>query len=430
MKRHVRGNNAGYGLILNLFLGFLCLAGDVAPAPAASAINDLASLRQARQQAKHRQRRIIMNNDGNDFHMLGQENLDHPEQFLAVRTLPLIDSQVDSIFYGTGVFNMYSNPMDECEPRNSRFFKPELMAEMKKRDIDPLKMMIAFCRQHHKEIFWSMRMNDSHDSGAPENMSQWKRDNPDYLVGVKGRRYPYGANRWACLDYNHAEVREKAYRILEEICRRYDVDGVELDFFRSPVIFKEQMVGQPVTQAQCDLFTEMLRRIREMTEIQGLRRGKPLLIAIRIPDSLGYCKALGLDVERWLKEGLIDVITGGCYFKLEPWENLVALGKKYETPVYACLVRRRIEQAIHTEEDKPSDMPRWRGEAYLAWKAGVDGIYTFNRDNPHDPIFDELGDPALLETLERRDQTVFINPKMGIKPQTWLKDGQTYLKDK
>ena len=66
----------------------------------------------------------------------------------------------------------------------------------------------------------------------------------------------------------------------------------------------------------------------------------------------------------------------------------------------------------------------------MAWKAGVDGIYTFNCFDPNDPIFDELGEPALLKTLPRQDQTVFVNPKLWAKPQTWLKNGQTYLKEK
>jgi len=66
------------------------------------------------------------------------------------------------------------------------------------------------------------------------------------------------------------------------------------------------------------------------------------------------------------------------------------------------------------------------GEARNAWKAGVDGIYTFNRFNPNDPILRELGDPALLETLERIDQTVYV-ANIWSRPETWLKDGDKYV---
>ncbi|MBN2211303.1 MAG: family 10 glycosylhydrolase [Sedimentisphaerales bacterium] len=388
------------------------------------------TLRQARWQAKYRQRRIIMNNDGNDFEMIEPENLQHPEKFLERRTTPLINSQVDSIFYCTGVFNMYSNLMAQSEPRNSKWFKPDMMAAMKERNIDPLKMMIEFCRQHNKEIFWSMRMNDTHDSSVPECFAQWKKDHPDYLVGTREdrSRMNYGARRWSSLDYNLPPVRDKVFQILAEVCHRYDVDGIELDFFRHPVMFKEQMFGEKITQAQCDMVTELIRRIRQMTEREGLRRSKPILIAVRVPDSVDYCKAMGLDLERWLQDGLIDIVTGGGYFKLEPWENLVALGKQYDVPVYACFVRRRIEDVRSGPEDK-SDLNIWRGEAYQAWKAGVNGIYTFNRFDPNDKIFHEIGDPKLLESLERTDQTVYVNKKLWSRPESWLKDGDKYVKE-
>jgi len=395
-------------------------------------LKNLKDLRAAREKAKHRRRRIIMNNDGNDFRMLHQENLKHPEKFLQRRTIGLENSQVDSIFYCTGVFNQYTNPMDECEIRVvPRYYKPELMQLLKQRNIDSLKIMIDFCRRHDKEIFWSMRMNDTHDSSPKlrDQFSQWKRDHLKYLVCPEKERtqMKYGARRWSAVDYNIPEVRDKVYRIFTEICHRYDVDGIELDFFRHLIIFKEQINGIPITQTQCDKFTEMLRRIRRMTEREGLRRGKPMLIAVRVPDSVGYCRALGLDLEQWLKDGLIDIVTGGGYFKLEPWKNLVALGKTYDVPVYACLVKRRIESEAIVLGNS-SKVKIWRGEAYKAWQAGVDGIYTFNIFDPKDAVFYELGDLELLKRLDRIDQTFYINENLGAsRPETWLKDGRKYL---
>jgi len=327
---------------------------------------------------------------------------------------------------------MYSHPMAECEPRNSKWFKPEMMPLLKERNIDSLRMMIDFGRRHNKEIFWSMRMNDTHDASNPPDMPQWKKDHPEFLVGkIEDRgRMKYGGRRWSSLDYNQPQVRDKVHRILSEICRRYDVDGVELDFFRHPVIFKEQMYGEEISQAQRDVITELIRRIRKMTEQEGLRRGgKPILIAIRIPDSMGYCQAMGLDVPRWLEEDLVDIVTGSDYFKLEPWENIAALGQKYHVPVYACLEERRIAPTRSGSEGS-SSLLLWRGEAYNAWKAGVNGIYTFNRFNPKDPIFREIGDPKVLETLERTDQIMYDNPKSWSHPGTWLKDGNSYIKEK
>ena len=161
------------------------------------------------------------------------------------------------------------------------------------------------------------------------------------------------------------------------------------------------------------MMTSLMLRIREMTEEVSVKRGRPMLISIRIPDSVDYCKAIGIDLIKWLEDDLIDIVVGGGYFHIEPWENLVALGKKYGAPVYACLSASRIQ----------GDMKVWRGEAMNAWEAGVDGIYTFNRFNPRDQVFRELGDYEALKALESAYE---YNP--GSAMDSWLKDGSSFLK--
>jgi len=390
---------------------------------------DRAALVKARKKARHRRRRVIMNNDGNDFNRAKPDEPKTPETFLSKRTTPLLGSQVDAIFYCTGVFNFYTHRSKESELIASEKVATRHIHELIRQGTDSLEVMTKFGHKHGIEVFWSMRMNDTHDSARPALFCKWKRDHPEYLVGKKGHKLRYGCGRWSSVDYGRAEVRDKVYRILADVCARYDVDGIEMDFFRHPVVFKPQMTGEPVTQAHCDLMTGLVRRVREMTERVGAKRGRPLLIAIRIPDSMGYCKALGLDVVQWLTEDLVDIITGGGYFKFEPWENLVALGKKYDVPVYACLAKRRIV-AKGKDKDAQHISKRFRGEALNAWKAGVSGIYTFNRFNPRDPLFRELGDPALLETLDRIDRTAYVEKTLWSKPGKWLKGGSMFVRPK
>jgi hypothetical protein len=396
----------------------LCAAGLAAPD---------ASQDEARKKARFRTRRIIMNNDGND----NPVDPVTPRSFLEMRTTPLEESHVDSIFYCTGVNNLYSHRSEVSEQMgvNWKIKNKEWVQKLDEQGTDSLSIMVRWCRHHGKEIFWSMRMNDRHDTSAKNRhlLCQWKRDHPELLMGKPGDRWPCGGNSWSALRYGRAEVREKTYDILEDVCTRYDVDGVELDFFRHPVYFIEAMEGKPVPREKIDAMTALWRRVRALADRVGSERGRSLLIAIRIPDSLDYCLAMGLDVKQWLEEGLVDVVTGGGYFKLEPWENLVALGRKYEVPVYAALVRRRIEENAPQPEG-PTALEVWRGEAYMAWKAGVNGIYTFNRFKPRDPLFRELGDPKLLETLDRVDRTAFDEHCTWSRPQTWVKNGNQYVK--
>lgn len=198
-----------------------------------------------------------------------------------------------------------------------------------------------------------------------------------------------------------------------DVATRYDIDGIELDFFRHPLFFKTQVLGEPVTQGQCDKMTALLAQVRRGTLEAARGRSRPLLIAVRVMDSPGYARAIGLDVEKWLKDGLIDVlIVGGCYFHLEPWQTMVRMGHEHDVPVYACLSASRLQA-----EDK-----LWRGEALDAWAAGVDGIYTFNLFDPRHPLFRELGDPAVLKGLPAENRYI-----MGAKYWiNFLKDGERF----
>jgi len=367
-----------------------------------------------------------MNNDGNDARGQREGETKTPETFLARRTTPLAGSQVDAIFYCTGVFNLYTHTSSETELRgHGDRDQLDWAWELTKQGTDSLTLVADFGHQHGMEVFWSMRMNDTHDSGDNALLCKWKQDHPEYLMGKKGDKFPHGARRWSAVNYAIPEVRDKVFRILQDVCTRYAVDGIELDFFRHPVYFKPQMTGDPVTQGDCDMMTELLRRVRAMTVEVAARRGQPMLIAVRVPDSLGFAKGIGLDIERWLQEDLADILVGSGYFHFEPWENFVALGRKYGAPVYACLSGSRIESSKEPERGGEETTPLWHGEAALAWRAGVDGIYTFNRFNPSDLLFRTLGSPDTLMKLEGEPKPIPGDTKAM---ESWLKGGSSFMK--
>ena len=107
-----------------------------------------------------------------------------------------------------------------------RIWADELIAE----GSDPLRLMIDFGHSAGMELFWSMRMNDTHDSNPsyPVLMSRWKQDHRDLMMAPEQKRFPYGGRRWSAVDYGKEEVREKVFRILRDVATRYDVDGLEL----------------------------------------------------------------------------------------------------------------------------------------------------------------------------------------------------------
>jgi hypothetical protein len=410
-----------------------CCAVDALAQPAALDRKlSLEELRAARDEAKHRQRRIIVNNDGNDSF----EAPYTPERFLESRTAGLADTHVDTVFYCSGIPMLYAHRSKIAERmgvgKHQDVPGKEWVGPLDELGTDSLEIVSDWCRRNNREVFWSMRMNDRHDSSNQWTylITDWKREHPELLMGTQEDGLPAhferGKGSWSFMRYDRPEVRDIVFRLFEEVCNNYDVDGIELDFWRHPAFFIEPLEGKPVPQDKMDEMTELVRRIRRMTEEVGIRKGKPILVAIRIPDSLDYCRAMGLDVGRWLDEDLVDLATGADYFKLEPWEEFARMGEKYDIPVYACFEARRLRGS--KDVDVEVDIQVWRGEAYNAWKAGIDGIYLMNRFDPHDPMLNELGDPKLLETLPRTDQTSYYHPDATFKPQDFVPDGLKYLK--
>jgi len=383
---------------------------------------DLEALRHARREAAHRKRRMIFNNDGDDVIYTRKEPT--AEALLALRTSPLVGSQVDGIFYSNSL--CFGDALHQSQVFNpflctDYIFEDNGLPQLLERDIEPIQVMIDFGRQHGIEVFWDMRMNDTHDAMiggyGPYLRPKLKLDHPEYLVGAVDRQPRHGT--WSSVNYAVPEIRELAYRFFEEVCRRFDVDGIELDFFRHACFFKSVADGSRASPEELNMMTDLVRRIRRMTEQEGLRRGRPILVAMRVPDSVEYCRGIGLDLEAWLAEGLTDVLVGTGYFRLNRWERLVELGHRHGVAVYPCLSESRVRSDTRFRRQS---IESYRGRALRAWAAGADGIYLFNYFNPRGAVWRELGDPV---ALERMNKLYFVTVRDG-DPQRYLSGGRQY----
>ncbi len=410
---------------------WLLVASALSAQPGGEGKLSLEELREARRELAHRPRRIIANNDGCDALYFPRDTEATVENFLAQRTTDLVGSQVDTIAYcsisaGFGYFThrtevgtiLKHSPADFGIQPNMRNITQDLI------DLgtDPLQCVVEFGHEQGMEVFWSMRMNDTHDAAhTPEKpyflFPPLKTEHPEWLVGDHVKRTPYG--RWSSVDYARPEIRDLAFRFIEEVCRNYDVDGVELDFFRHMCYFASVANGGKASQEERDMMTDLLRRVRAMTEEVGMERGRPILVAVRVADSVEFDRDMGLDIERWLADGLVDLLITTGYFRLNPWEYSVELGHKYDVPVHPCLSDSRVQGETRFRR---GSVESYRGRAMNAWAAGADGMYLFNYFNPKGAVFREIGDPEGMATL---DKLYFVNARDG-NPGSWLAGGDSY----
>ena len=186
------------------------------------------------------------------------------------------------------------------------------------------------------EIFASMRMNDIHDAWAPRLTYPLKMARPDLLLGARMDHAPDAVMRafWSGFDYAREEVRQHFLDFIRTYCRQYDYDGLELDYFRHPLFFK---LGEE--RQHLDTMTGFVRRVRGILREIGRERGRPYLLAIRVPDTPAMALRTGLDVEQWMKEGLLDLlIVGGGYMPYAGrLQTFVDLAHRYGIPAYPCI---------------------------------------------------------------------------------------------
>ena len=131
-------------------------------------------------------------------------------------------------------------------------------------------------------------------------MSLWKRTNPQFMVDTRGTLPEFELYTTA-QDFSHEAVRQRKLEIIEEICERYDIDGFELDYIRHPVLFSRRMRGEACTVDEIAVITSMMQQIRNLTDTAAQRRGRPVLIVVRVPDTFGTC----------LEGNLIDILIAG-----------------------------------------------------------------------------------------------------------------------
>lgn len=388
-------------------LATLALASSWLPAadrPAAAPLS-LEEYRALRTQAANRPRHVIFNNDGNEPVRYAREAT--AEALLGPRTAGLVGSRVNAIFYCTwsSGFSLFTHftKVGQVFTYREGYFAENRMADFVARGVDPLRVMTDFGRQHGIEVFWSLRVNDTHDAssapyGAPLfQANRFKVAHPEYLMGSATARPKVGS--WSAVDFSHAEVRDLTFRFCEEVCREYDVAGIELDFFRHLYLFKSSSRGEACTPAELAQLTDLMRRIRTMTEQVGRERRRPFLVAVRVPDSVAYARHVGIDLERWLSEGLVDLLVVGGYVQLNPWETSVALARRHGVKIYPSLDESRVRDDASRELRMTNTATR--GRVRNAWAAGVDGIYFFNRFNPADPAWRESADPQRTSRLDR-----------------------------
>jgi len=281
--------------------------------------------------------------------------------------------------------------------------------------IDPPARMLTRAQRHGMEGWVSIRMNDGHARNQPDHPlnSRFYREHPEYWTAGNTL-----GNAW---DYALQPVRDHFMALIVELLERYKIDGIELDWNRSPNHFQDGHY-----EAGCAILTQWIGEVRQAVESSAARRRQHITLAVRVPARPEVARGIGLDAVAWARRGYVDRLIIGPYkgttdfdVPVEQWKRLL---RGTGVPVTVCL-----EYVASFFPGAPNRWtPRWgmtreqlRGASIGALHRGSDGIYLFNHMNRQfdDPeLFRELGDLKALERKGRDYLVTWVSPEIPGMP--------------
>ena len=228
-----------------------------------------------------------------------------------------------------------------------------------RKDGPPIKIAIEQCHRRKMKFLAVFRMADRH-GGGQRGLIAKRKDlwNPDFGDGA--------------MDYTHKEIRDWVLALVEETLGRFDVDGIEFTYTRWMHCFPKS-----TARKSHPIMTQFLRRVRATLDEAGRKKGRKLMLGVRVPQTLEECHALGYDVPTWVKGGLIDYVSPCDFFYTDfnaQYEEFAALTRKSDCMLYPTV------HPIRCRGDNVGILqPRnYRAAARNMYAAGADGIAQFN----------------------------------------------------
>ena len=316
-------------------------------------------------------------------------------------------NQIDGIWWDIG-----GSPLDSTYP--SKIEPPvahPLVKQWLGQGIDFVEHLVNETRRRKLEVFWHHRISEVEnvpEGGASKQPAPLKVEHPDWAVPASW--WPQGLWNLAA-----PGLREHKVAILRELAMRYDLDGMQMDFSRHvpclPVGRQWELRGH---------VTEFMRMVRLMLLEVAKQRGRPLLLAAKVPQTLEGCHADGFDVKAWADQKLVDILTLGSRSMDVDVEGIrAAVGT--EVQLQPC-----FDDYHTTDGYRHGSIEFLRGVFANHFQRGADNVVTFNwtlgtpeacgilgsvvGPGSHQTAYQEVGDP---ETMAGKDKFFAIERRGG-----------------
>jgi len=273
---------------------------------------------------------------------------------------------------------------------------------------DVVQLFIDRCRQRGVVPFISFRMNDAHhifrytdikDAAKRETamgVCRFYAEHPEYRMGKGDKGYEWYEHMQ---NWKHAEVREYKLKQIEELCRKYDLDGLELDFMRHWKLFR---LDETTAKERAAIVTQFVRRVREALD-HGAKPGKRRWLCVRVPCYVEMHDDVGIDLPAMVAAGVDMVNLSSHYHTVMDWD--VAKIRAALPPQVGLYAEMHYVTTLCPQDAMRRTTPRqFYTAAHVAYSRGADGVSTFNfhyyrgsrrikgeRTEPPFDVFEHLG---------------------------------------
>ena len=352
--------------------------------------------------AVHRRRRIVMMQDAyGDGHGATPLGGDF-DSWLRYRFsyLDELETQIDAIWWDMAALAVYPNQGFPADVQ-ARFNAWSTAGN------DPLKALVDGTHGRGLEAFFNHRISEVELDGKTFHL---KTENPDWVIPTW---WPHGMWNLAAPGLQDFKLRNLRY-----LAENYEFDGLQIDFARHTPILP------PGRQWELrGRVTGFIRRVRLMLLDVAKKRGRPFLLAVRVPKSVEGAKQDGFDLESWARERLVDIFTIGTRSLEVDVASFLAIARGRDIKIQPCW-----------DDHHASDAYQWQPIEFLRgaysnwWRQGADSVVTWNWSNAtrktclklginpgpdsHDQGLQELGN---LESMRLRDK-MFALDRRGAFP--------------
>ncbi len=257
-----------------------------------------------REVMRRRKRRIVVQYDANDP-MWSYWNLHRnreatfaPFRDALFSDMDKLGSQIDAIWWDIGGSPLGCSYPSKIEPPVDHPMIKQWLGD----GIDWVEQLVNETRRRKLEVFWNHRISEVEclpEGGLSKDRHPLKVQHPDWAGPASW--WPQGM--W---NLDAPGLREHKVALLRELATRYDLDGIQIDFSRHipclPVGHQWELRAH---------VTEFMRLVRVMLLDVAAQRGRPLLLAAKVPQTLAGCHTDGFDVQTWAEQHLVDVLTLG-----------------------------------------------------------------------------------------------------------------------